>query len=63
MHFAFSVSAKKAMSVCGCAHFENGLYKRSPVCVRAVEYVDKVSPFMQESWATTGTQVQLLFSI
>ena len=33
----------------------NSLYKRSSVCERAVEYLDKGSPFMQESWATIGT--------
>ena len=32
------------------------------MCVRVAEYLDKDSPFMQQSWATTETQVQLLFS-
>ena len=36
----------------------NGFCKRSSVCVRVAEYLDKDSPFMQESWADTiGTQV------
>ena len=40
----------------------NGLYKGSSVCVRAAEYLDKGSPFMQESCTTIGTDVRLSFS-
>ena len=38
----------------------NGLHKRSSLCVRAAGYLDKGSPFIQESWTTIRTQVRLL---
>ena len=41
----------------------DGLYKRSSMYMLAAEYLDKGSPVMQESWATLGAQVRLLFSV
>ena len=38
----------------------NGLYKRTSEYVRAAEYLDNGSPFMQRTWATAGTQILLL---
>ena len=43
--------AKKLMIVCNYAHI---CITVCTVCVRAAEYVDKGSPFMQEWLATLG---------